>query len=70
MNSTLIQGELQILCLRIVKVEHLPGRWPAKNIGQRMVCSGSSSDAGIELRWAGLTLFTPFRTFFVSVKEA
>jgi hypothetical protein len=27
-----------------------------------MVCSGSSSDAGIELRWAGLTLFTPFRS--------
>ena len=70
MNSTLIQGELQILCLRIGKVEHLPGLWPAKNIGQRMVCSGSSSDAGIELRWAGLTLFTPFRTFFVSVKGA
>ena len=37
MNSTLIQGELQILCLWIVKVEHLPGDWPAKNIGQRMV---------------------------------
>ena len=70
MNNTLIQGELQILCLRIVKVEHLPGQWSAKNIGQRMVCSGSSSDADIELRWAGLTLFTPFRTFFVSVKEA
>ena len=70
MNSTLIQGELQILCLRIVKVEHLQGRWSAKNIGQRMVCSGSSSDAGIELRWAGLTPFTPFRTFFVSVKGA
>ena len=24
-------------------------------------------DTGIELRWAGLTLFTPFRTFFVSL---
>jgi hypothetical protein len=27
-NSTLIHGELQHLFLRIVKVEHLPGRWP------------------------------------------
>jgi hypothetical protein len=27
-------------------------------------------DTGIELRWAGLTLFTPFRTLFVSVKGA
>ena len=30
----------------------------------------SSSDAGIKLRWAGLTLFTPVRTFFVIVKGA
>jgi hypothetical protein len=35
-----------------------------------MVCSGSSSDGGVELRWAGLTLLTPLRTFFVNVKEA
>ena len=27
-------------------------------------------DTGIELRWAGLTLFSPFRTLFVSVKGA
>ena len=27
-QSTLIHGELQHLFLRIVKVEHLPGRWP------------------------------------------
>jgi hypothetical protein len=33
-----------------------------------MVCSGSSSDGGIELRWAGLTLFTPLRTQLVSVE--
>jgi hypothetical protein len=33
-----------------------------------MVCSGSSSDAGITLRWAGSTLFTPFRTQLVRVE--
>jgi len=32
-----------------------------------MVCSASSSDASIELRWADLTLFTPFLRHFVSV---
>ena len=35
-----------------------------------MVRSASSSDAGIELSRAGLTLFTPFRTFLVSVIRA
>jgi hypothetical protein len=32
-----------------------------------IVCSASSSDASIELRWADLTLFTPFLHHFVSV---
>ena len=52
MNSTLIHGELQHLFLRIVKVEHLPGRWPAKNIGQRMVCSERIFSA-LDIRPAG-----------------
>ena len=35
--STLVHRELQILFLQIVKVEHLPGRWTAKNTGQSML---------------------------------
>jgi hypothetical protein len=37
-----------------------------------MVCPASLSDAGIKLRlrWAGLTLFTTFRSHFLSVEMA
>jgi hypothetical protein len=34
-----------------------------------IMCSASSSHAGIKVRWAGLTLFAPFRTYFVSVER-
>jgi len=48
----------------------LSSRVGLRVVGGPLVYSGSSSDAGIELRWAGLTPFTPFRTFFVSLKGA
>ncbi len=48
----------------------LSSRVGLRIVGGPMVYLGSSSDAGIELTWAGQTFFTPFRTLCVILKGA